>query len=112
MIEVTVADFQLTATPPSNVLQAGSTATFTITLTLQKGFTDPVSITDVSGLPQGATYTLTASNPTVLAGGPGATSILLQIKVPPLTKVGTYPIVIAAVGGGVTHSMMVQIIVR
>jgi proteasome lid subunit RPN8/RPN11 len=111
-VAVTVADFQASLTATSSVVPAGSTATFTITLTLQKGFVDPVKITDISGLPKGATYTLTASNPTVLAGGPGTTSVTLQIKIPPFTKVGTYPITIVVSGGGVNHLLTAQIIVR
>jgi proteasome lid subunit RPN8/RPN11 len=112
VVDATVADFQVTVTPSMDVVPAGSTATFTITLALQKGFIDPVMITGISGLPQGATYTLTASNPTVLAGGPGNTDITLQIKIPAFTKVGTYPIVIVASGGGITHILNAQITVR
>ena len=112
VIDITVADFQVAVTPASDIVNSGATAAFTIKLTLQKGFADPVSITDVSGLPQGATYTITASNPTLLAGGPGTTEITLQIKTVPFTKTGTYPIAIVISGGGVTHSLTAQIIVR
>jgi hypothetical protein len=112
LIYITVADFQVTVTPASDLVQAGSMAAFTITLTLQKGFVNPVSITSVFGLPQGATYTVIASNPTVLAGGPGTTHVTLQIKVVPYTKTGTYPILIVISGGGVIHSLTAQIIVR
>jgi proteasome lid subunit RPN8/RPN11 len=112
VVKATVADFQVAVTPSNDVVSRGSTATFTIILTLQNGFTDPVTITDVSGLPQGANYTLTASNPTVLAGGPGNTDIALQIKIPAVTKVGTYPIVIVVSGGGITHILNAQITVR
>jgi hypothetical protein len=109
IVDVTVTDFQIAVTPASNTIHVGSTAAFTITLTLQKGFIDPVSITSVSGLPQGASYTLTVSNPTVLAG---TTAITLQVKIPSLAKTGTYTIVILASGGGVVHSLTAQIIVR
>ncbi len=111
IVDVTVADFELTATPSSVTVKPGQLATFTLTLTLQNGFTDPVKITDISGLPSGATFTLVTSNPTLLAG-PGGTAITLQIKIPPSAKAGTYPIVIIAVGGGVTHNQTAQIIVR
>ena len=112
VIDITVADFQVAVTPASDVVQPGSTAAFTVTLTLQKGFVDPVSITDVSGLPQDATYAIIVSNPTVLAGGPGTTDVTLQVKVVAFTKTGTYPVVIVISGGGVIHSLTVQIIVR
>jgi len=112
VIDVTVADFQVTVAPFNNTVLAGSTATFTITLTIQKGFIAPVSITSVSGLPQGATYAVTSSNLTVLAGGPGTTNVTLQIKIEAFTKTGTYPIVIVVSGGGVAHTLETQIIVR
>jgi hypothetical protein len=111
-VAVTVADFQVSLAPTNTVALAGSTATFTITLILQKGFVDPVKITDISGLPQGATYTFTASNPTVLVGGPGTTTLTLEIKIPAFTKAGTYPITIVTVGGGVSHLLTAQITVR
>ena len=110
--DITVADFQVAVTPASDVMNAGSTAAFTIILTLQKGFVNPVNITSVSGLPHGATYTLTVSNPTVLAGSPGNTEVTVLIKTVPSTKTGTYPIEIVISGGGVIHSLTAQIIVR
>jgi uncharacterized membrane protein len=71
-----------------------------------------VNITDVSGLPQGATYTFTATDRTVLAGVPGTTDITLQIRIPPLTQIGTYPILIVFSGGGIIHTIKAQIIVN
>jgi len=112
VIDVTISDFQLTITPLNSIVQAGSATTFTLTLTLEKGFTEPVKITDISGLPQGATYTLAANNPTVLAGGPGTTTVTLTVKILAFTKAGTYPIVIVALGGGISHSLSAQITVR
>ena len=112
VVEVTVANFVASVTPSSNVAPAGSTATFTVALTLQKGFVDAVNITSISGLPRGATYTLTTTNATVLAGNPGSTSVVLQVKIVAFTKMGTYPILIVISGGGVTHSLPAQIIVR
>jgi len=109
-LDVTVADFGLQVAPTSVIMQAGSTATFSVTLTLQKGFVDPVSIT-LLNLPQGATYVLTASNPTVLAGWSGSTTITLQITIPPSTVAGTYPILIEAIGGGLVHVLTVQLTV-
>ena len=112
VIDVTVADFQLAVTPASRTVSAGSSTTFVLTLTLESGFTDAVKLTDISGLPQGAIYTLAASNSTVLAGGPGTTTVSLQIKIPPSARPGTYPIVIVALGDGVSHYQTAQIIVR
>ena len=112
VIDITVADFQVTVAPYNNTVLAGSTAIFTITLTIEKRFIAPVSITSVSGLPQGATYNITSTNPTVLAGSPGTTNATLQIKIEAFTKTGTYPIVIVVSGGGIAHTLDTQIIVR
>jgi proteasome lid subunit RPN8/RPN11 len=110
-LTVTVADFDLEATPALSEVFAGSTAKFDLTLTLQKGFADPVTLT-VLGLPQGARYELTTSSATVLGGGPGTTTISLQITTPISTQRGTYTITINAAGAGVSHSRTVQLTVR
>ena len=110
-VTITVADFDLEVTPVSSTVFAGSSTAFTLTLTLQKGFGDPVKVS-LLGLPQGATYQLTASNPAVLGGGPGTTTISLQITVLSSAKRGTYGITISATGAGVLHSRTVQLTVR
>ena len=112
VIDVTVADFQVAVIPASVATQPGSSASFTLTLTIQKGFLDPVSLTGVSGLPKGATYAVTPENSSVLASGPGSTRVTLQIMTLSLTKAGSYPIVIVISGGGVIHDVQAQIIVR
>ena len=112
VVDITVADFHVAVAPTSDTVQPGATAAFTITLTVQKGFTDPISIANITGLPQGATYTITSSNHTILASGPGTSQVTLQIKTLTPTKSGTYSIVIVISGGGVTHSVTAQIIVR
>jgi len=108
---VTVADFDLQVEPSSNVVHAGQTTTFSLNLTLQRGFVDPVKV-NLVGLPQGATYSLEITNPTVLAVGPGTTAMKLLITIPPSTKPGTYPVEVEAVGGNITHSLTIQLIVR
>ena len=112
VIDVTVADFHLAVSPTSRTVSPGASTNFTLTLTLENGFTDTVKITDLAGLPPGAVYKLAASNSTILAGGPGSTTVSIQIKIPVSTKPGTYPIVIVAVGGGVSHYQTAQIIVK
>jgi len=110
-LNVTVADFVLQVSPTSAIVPADSKATLSLSLTLQRGFVSPVSV-DVVGLPQGVTYTLASSNPTVLAGGPGTTTITIQVIIPAFTKAGTYPILIEAVGGGLVHALTVELTVR
>ncbi len=109
-LAITVADFDLQVSPTSSEVFAGSTATFTVTLTLQKGFVDPVTVS-VLGLPQGARYQLT-SNATVLGGGPGTAMVTLQISIPTFAKRTAYPITVSAAGAGVLHSLTIQLTVR
>ncbi len=110
-LTITVADFGLQVSPASSQVSAGSTATFTLTVTLEKGFVDPVTV-NLLGLPEGAKYQLTTSNATSLGGGPGSTIVTLQISVPTFAKHTTYSITIDVVGGGVLHSQTVELIVR
>ncbi len=110
-VTITVADFDLQVSPASSQVFAGSSTSYTLALTVQKGFVDPVKLT-VTGLPQGSKYMLTAGNATVLGGGPGTASITLQITVLQSTKPGTYTITISATGADIVHSRTVQLIVR
>lgn len=110
-LSIVVTDFDLQVNPASNQVAVGSTATFTLSITLQKGFVDPVTV-KVLGIPQGAKYQLTTNNATVLGGGPGTTTATLQIPTSTLTKRATYLITIVAEGDGVMHSRTVQLIVR
>ena len=110
-LQVTVADFNLQVTPTTIYLHPGGSTTLTVTLTLEKGFVDPITVTALS-LPQGATYTLTSNNPTVLAGSPGTTSITLQITAPMNIKLGTYAVQVQAAGAGIVHIQAIQLTVR
>jgi proteasome lid subunit RPN8/RPN11 len=110
-VAITVADFDLQVTPSSSEVFAGSSTSYTLVLTLQKAFMEPVKLS-VVGLPQGSRYLLTTNNATVLGGGPGTTTITLQITVPQFTKPGTYAITISATGADIVHSRTAQLIVR
>jgi uncharacterized membrane protein len=108
-IPVTVADFDLQVSPSLAQVSAGTSTTYTLLITLQHGFVDPVAVT-VNGLPQGGTYKLTTSGNTV--GGTGTITITLQITTTSAVKRGSYTLTINASGGGVTHSQAIQFIVR
>lgn len=110
-VAVTVADFDLQVSPASTQVSRGSSAMFTLMLNLQKGFVDPVTVS-VLGVPQGAKYKLSTTDVTALGGGPGTTTVTLQITVSTLTKPAAYPITITSMGGGVLHSQNVTLIVR
>jgi len=112
VVTITVADFQASLTPASDLVHPGAAASFTVTLTIQTGFVDSVRVTNVTGLPAGSTYTITPPNPVVSTGAPTTTELTLQIRTVASAKTGTYLIVIMISGGGVTHSVTAQIIVR
>jgi len=110
-ITVTIADFNLQIAPTSRQVAAASTTTFTVTLTIQNGFADPVKLT-VAGLPPGATYQIVAADSQPLVSGPGTHILTLQISTQFATKSGTYALTVTAAGGGIAHSQTVQLIVR
>ena len=108
-IPVTVADFDLQVSPGLVQMSAGKSGTYTLVITLQRGFVDPVAVT-VRGIPQGATYSLITTGNTV--GGQGTVKVTLQISTTTAVKSGSYTLTINASGGGVTHSQTVQLTVR
>lgn len=69
-----LGDFTLSVTPSSQTVSAGSTATYTISITGTKGFTGPVSLTAM-GFPPDATMTLNPTTVTI-SGTTRATATL------------------------------------
>ena len=108
---VAVADFDLQVSPTSREVSGGTDTSYSLTLTIQRAFVDPVLMT-IQGLPQGATYQLVASGSTIQIGGPGRNIMTLQITTTLATKSGTYNLTISATGGGIVHSQNVKLIVR
>jgi uncharacterized membrane protein len=107
-IMVTVADFDLQVSPSSKQIAAGKSVYYSVTLTIQRGFADLITVT-VHGLPPSATYQLVSG--TILAG-PGTITEILQIDTPANTQSGTYNLTISGTGSGITHRVSVQLIVR
>lgn len=109
--QVIVTDFDLQVSPSSRTVSIGSTATYTVTLTIAQGFIDPVQVT-VQGLPQGASYELVTSGTSVMVGGMGTTTLTLHIVTTSLIKSGSYALTVTAAGGGLIHRLTIQLIVR
>lgn len=109
--QVIVTDFDLQVSPSSRTVSIGSTATYTVTLTIAQGFIDPVQVT-VQGLPQGASYELVTSGTSVMVGGMGTTTLTLHIVTTSLIKSGSYTLTVTAAGGGLIHRLTIQLIVR
>ena len=102
---ITVSNFSVSATPSSQAVMAGQSATYTATVTPASGFTGTVDFS-VTGLPSGATATFTPPSVT----GSGSTS--LPISTTGTTPSGTYPLVISGTSGPITRTANVTLIVN
>jgi proteasome lid subunit RPN8/RPN11 len=107
-IMVTVADFGLQISLGSRQISAGMPAYYTVALTIQRGFIDPIIVT-VRGLPPSTTYQLTSG--TILAG-PGTVVVILEVDTSTNTQSGTYILILSGTGAGITHMVSVQLTVR
>ena len=104
-VQVTATpDFTVSATPSSQTIPPGSTASYTVSVAPTNGFTGNVSFT-VNGLPSGATPSF---NPGSVAGS-GSTE--LTVNTSSSTPTGTYPLTINATSGTLTHSTQLTLVV-
>jgi len=88
-------NYTVSVTPASKkVFQAGHT-NFTVTVTPQNGFADPVTL-GVTGLPDGATGSFTVP---ALSSGNSTLNIVVGSSVVP----GSYPLTITGVSGALSH---------
>ena len=102
---VTRPDFSLTASPSVQTIVSGDTAHYTATVGALNGYTGTVTFS-VSGLPAGASSVFTPGSVTV--SGSSALAIATTIGTTPN---GTYPLVISATDGVLTHSANVTLVV-
>lgn len=102
---ITVSNFSVSATPSSQAVMAGQSATYTATVTPASGFTGTVDFS-VTGLPSGATATF--SPPSV--SGSGSSSLVVSTS--GLTPSGTYPLTVRGTSGPVTRTANVTLVVN
>ena len=97
-------DFSLDATPASQSMKAGQSASFTTAVKLVSGVAQPVTLS-LSGLPGGMSYSfsLPSADPTFTSA--------LQISSQASLSPGTYTLTIVGTGGGKTHSTSVNLVV-
>jgi hypothetical protein len=103
---VSPGDFQLTASPSSQTVPPGSTATYTITVTATQDFSAAVTLTPAvaSTHPKGPTVTLSQEELTpTTTGTPVTLTAVTAADTPP----GEYKITITAAGGGKRHEVEV-----
>jgi uncharacterized membrane protein len=104
---VTLApNFLVSAYPTSLSIAQGNQITSTITTNISGGFNNPISLS-ASGLPSGATASF---NPNPIPA-PGAGNSTMTITAGWSTPIGTYPITVTAIGGGVQQTATVTLTV-
>src|SRR5262249_54664581 len=99
-------DFTLSATPNSQTIAQGGSASYTATVSPLNGFAGAVSLS-ISGLPSGATGTF---NPTSISGGSGSST--LGGSTSSATPIGSYTLTITGASGSLSHSTTVTLFVN
>jgi uncharacterized membrane protein len=97
-------DFAISVMPNTVTVSPGGCVTPTVTITATGGFSGAVALS-VSGLPIGWTATF---NPSSVAGSGTAT---LNLCIPSSTPPGTYTITITGSSGGLSHSVILTVVV-
>ena len=100
---VTVPDFSLSATPASQTIVNGGSASYTATVAALNGYTGTVSFS-VSGLPAGATATFSPASVTN-----SGSSTLAITTTSGTTPAGSYVLTITASDGTLTHTANVSL---
>jgi len=102
LVNIGYADFAIAATPTTETIAVGGTASFALNLTAQDIYTGNVKLS-VNGLPAQAVATFT---PALVNGGSG--SSILSISSIPL---GNYPLTITGSAGNLAHLASVRLLV-
>jgi uncharacterized membrane protein len=99
-----VDDFSISASPASQSVVQGASATYTVSTAVTSGNAQTVNLS-VAGVPSGATATFTP--PSVTAGG----SSTLTIATTSSTATGTFTLTITGTGTTAAHSTTVTLVV-
>jgi uncharacterized membrane protein len=97
-------DYSLSATPSSSTVVQGAGTTYTVSIARTGGFTGAVALS-AGGLPSGAAASFSPNNTT----GNAST---MSVTTSTTTPVGSYAATITGVGGGLTHSTSVTLVVQ
>jgi uncharacterized membrane protein len=99
-------NFTLSASPASLTVAPGNQGTSTITTAVSGGFSNSISLS-ASGAPSGTTVSFSPAS----IAAPGSGSSTMTITVGSSTPTGTYPITVAASGGGIQQTTTVTLVV-
>jgi hypothetical protein len=97
-------DFTIAATPSSQSVVQGSSATYSVTVSPLNGFTGSVGL-GVSGLPSGASASF---NPVSISGSGTST---LTVTTAGTTPAGTYTLAVNGASGSLSHSANITLMV-
>jgi len=104
-VTIIVSDFSISASPSSQTVTAGNSASYTVTLGSANGFANPVNLS-ISGLPAGATATFNPASVTPVG------SSTLTVNTGAGTPAGTYTLTITGASGSASHSATVTLVVN
>lgn len=105
-VNLVVQDFALSTTPASQTINAGSSATYTISASALNGFSGTAALSVSSGLPSGASASF---SPASVAAGSTST---LTVNTLSSTTGGTYTLTISGTSGGVVHTTTASLTVN
>jgi regulation of enolase protein 1 (concanavalin A-like superfamily) len=102
---VPTPDYNVSATPGSQTVAQGNSASYTTTIGALNGFTGTVTLA-VNGLPAGAVATFNPAS--IMASG----SSTVTVATATTTPIGSYTLTITGTSGSLTHSTTVTLIVN
>ena len=95
-------DFSISASPPSQTVLPGGSASYTVTATPTNGFSGTINFA-VTGLPAGATASFNPAS--VVSSGPSTLTITTSASTP----TGSYPLTITGTSGTLTRTSQVTL---
>jgi uncharacterized membrane protein len=98
-------DFALAVSPSSQTVTAGSSATYSVTITRSGGFTGAVALS-VTGLPSGASASFNPASPV------SASSTVLTVATTGAVAAGSYALTLTGVNGSLMHTAALTLIVQ
>src|SRR5262249_31462697 len=104
VLQTPAPDFSVSATPSSQTVAPGASASYTITVVPTNGFTGIVDFT-VSGLPSGASVSF--NPPSVNTSG----SSTMTVTTSSSTPAGSYPLIITGASGSLQRTTSVTLVV-
>src|SRR5271156_2984466 len=95
----TAGAFTISVSPTSGYLRQGQSGYAVVTTAVSGGFSSAIALS-ATGAPSGVTISFTPAS--IAAPGAGTSDMLLTVS--RTAPVGTYPITIKGIGGGITHT--------